>query len=183
MFCDITGAPYSVTKEIRIIDNANPLLTENRNAPLLSINGVCSIINISEVVNKLIAEINSLDLEPNICIIAASLRCLVELSFDELHTKGKISFTKKGDLEQCLKEFKTFLLDKELSRICAQYKTDLPSYTNERNCVELLDPGFLASYLNLATHKSIARIDVTRIAEIARKSIAPILVYTSLILR
>ena len=182
-FTDITGAPYSVTKEIRIIDKANPLLTENRSAPLLSFNGACSLIDISEVVNKLVSEINSLSFDTNICVISTSLRSLVELSFDELHTKGKLAFTSKGNLEKCIEEFRAFLLGGELTRLCTQYKTDLPSLHNEKNCVEQLDPPFLASYLNLATHKSIARIDVTRIAEIARKSIAPILVYTSLILK
>ena len=182
-FQDITGAPYSVTKEIKIIDKANPLLSENRSSPLLSFNGTCTLINISEVVNKLVSEINSLNFEGNICVISTALRSLVELSFDELHTKGKLTFTSKGNLEKCIEEFKAFLLDGELARLCAQYKTDLPSFNNEKNCVEQITPSFLSSYLNLATHKSIARIDVTRIAETARKSIAPILVYTSLILK
>ena len=174
---------YKCKKEIKIIDKANPLLSENRSSPLLSFNGTCTLINISEVVNKLVSEINSLNFEGNICVISTALRSLVELSFDELHTKGKLTFTSKGNLEKCIEEFKAFLLDGELARLCAQYKTDLPSFNNEKNCVEQITPSFLSSYLNLATHKSIARIDVTRIAETARKSIAPILVYTSLILK
>lgn len=182
-FEDITGAPYSITKEIQIIDKANPLLGENRKAPLLSFNGVCTLINISEVVNKLVAEINALDFESNICVISTALRSLVELSFDELHTTGKLIFRDKGNLGQCIDEFKGFMLGGELTRLCKQYKTELPSYNSEKNCIEQIVSSDLASYLNLATHKSIARIDVTKIAEIARKAIAPILVYTSLTLR
>ncbi len=182
-FEDVTGAPYSITKEIRIIDKANPLLGENRRAPLLSFNGTCTQIDISEVANKLVAEINALDFESNICVISTSLRSLVELSFDELHTKGKLIFSNKGNLEKCIEEYKVFMLDCELARLCKQHKTELPSYNNEKNCIEQIDPSALASYLNLATHKSIARIDVTKIAEVARKAIAPILVYTTLTLK
>jgi len=182
-FQDITGAPYSVTKEIRIVDKSNPLLAENKNAPLLSFNGTCNLINISEVVNKLISEINNLEFEANICIISTALRSLVELSFDELHTRGKLVFRSKGNLEKCIEEFKAYLLSGELTRLCSQYSKDMPSYNNEKNCVEQINSTFLASYLNLAAHKSITRIDVTKIAEIARKAISPILVYTSLILK
>ncbi len=182
-FDDVTGAPFSVTKEMEVVDRSNPLLTENKNAPLLSFNGICTLINISEVVNKLVSEINELDFETNICVISTSLRALLELSFDELHTKEKLIFSKKGDLKLCLEEFKGFLLGGELTRLCKQYSRDLPSYNNERNCIEQIDPVFLSSYLNLAAHKSIGRIDVTKIAETARKSIAPVLVYISLILK
>lgn len=182
-FTDITGAPFSTTKEIRIVDKTNPLLAENRTAPLLSFNGVSTLIDISEVVNKLVSEINSLTFENYICVVATSLRALVELSFDELHTKGIITFTNKGNLEKCIEEFKDYLLAGELSRLCTTYNTELPSYNNEKNCVEQLEPSTLSSYLNLATHKSITRIDITKMAEIARKAIAPILVYTSLIIR
>ncbi len=182
-FQDITGAPHSVTKEIRIVDKSNPLLAENRNAPLLSYNGTCTLINISEVVNKLVSEINELPFENNICVITTSLRSLLELSFDELFFRRKIIFTVKNDLEKCIEEFKTFLLSSELSRICSQYSSDFPSFNNEKNRVEQIDPKNLASYLNLAAHKSTAAIDTTKVAEIARKSIAPILVYTSVILK
>ena len=182
-FNDITGAPFSITKEIRIVDKSNPLLTENRNVPLLSFNGTCSLLNISEVVNKLISEINALSFEENICVISTALRTLVELSFDELHTTGKITFTSKGNLKTCIEEFKAVLLGGELARLCAQYSADLPSFHNEKNCVEQIGPVFLSSYLNLAAHKSIGRIDVTKIAETARKAIAPILVYTNFLLK
>lgn len=182
-FEDVTGAPYSVTKEIRIIDKANPLLSTNRSTPLLSVNGTYTLIDISEVVNKLVAEINHLDFENNICVISTSLRSLIELSFDELQTSGKLIFSSKGDLKQCIDDFKAFLLKGELARLCKQYKTELPSFNSEKNCIEQMDSSFLASYLNLATHKSIARIDITKIAEVARKAIAPILVYTTLILK
>ncbi len=182
-FDDITGAPFSVTKEIEVVDKSNPLLAENKNAPLLSFNGTSTLINISEVVNKLVYEINNLEFETNICVIATSLRALLELSFDELHTKNKLIFSKKGDLKVCLEEFRAFLLGGELTRLCNQHSRDLPSYNNEKNCVEQIDSVFLSSYLNLAAHKSIRRIDVTKVAETARKSIAPILVYTSLILK
>lgn len=182
-FTDINGAPFSTTKEIRIIDRANPLLVENRTAPLLSFNGASTLIDISEVVNRLVYEINSLNFKHNICVISTSLRALVELSFDELHTKGKLVFTNKGNLETCIEEFKGLLLGGELSKLCTTYKKELPSFNNEKNCVEQLDPSFLSSYLNLATHKSISRIDITKMAEIARKAISPMLVYISLILK
>ena len=182
-FIDITGAPYSVTKEIRIIDKSNPLLTENSDIPLLSFNGSCSLINISEVVNELINEINSLSFENHICVISTSLRSLLELSFDELFSKGKINFKNKKDLKDCIEDFKAFLLSGQLSRLCALYPRDLPSYQNEQNRIEQIDSEYLSAYLHLAAHKSVSVIDKTKVAEIARKSIAPILVYTSFILK
>lgn len=183
-FHDVTGAPYSTTKEIRIIDKSSPLLAENKSIPLLSFHGTCNLINISDVVNRLVNEINRLDFQENICVITIALRTLLELSFDELHTRGKLIFSLKKDLEKCIEEFKDYLLNKKgLEKICSLYYKDLPSFQNEKNCVNLIDPSIISSFLNLSAHKSIARIDITKIAEIARKSIAPILVYISLILR
>ena len=182
-FVDITGAPFSVTKEIKIIDESNPLLPENRDVPLLSINGSSKLINISEIVNKLVLEINNLDFEENICLLTTSLRTLLELSFDELHASKKLIFTKPKDLALRIEEFKDYLLQGALSSICTKYPEDLPSFTTERNSVTLLEPEILSALLHLATHKSISRIDVTKIAETARKVITPMLVYISLLLK
>ncbi len=182
-FVDITRAPYSVTKEIKIIDKSNPLLPENREVPLLSFNGSSKLINISEVVNKLVSEINNLNFEDNICLLTISLRTLLELSFDELHSSKKLVFSQSKDLELRIKEFKDYLLQGNLSTLCTTYSEDLPSFTTERNSIIQIEPDKLSSLLHLATHKSISRIELTKIAETARKVITPILVYISLILK
>ena len=182
-FIDITGAPFSRTKEITITDKNNPLLAENRDTPLLSYNGSCRLINISEVVNKLINEINSLDFDDNVCILTTSLRTLLELSFDEIQIKKKIPFSKGADFQQRIDEFKAEMLPNRLSDLCNRFPVDLPSYNTEKNNIILINPVELSSLLNLAAHKSVKRIDVTKIAELARKIIAPILVYISLLLK
>lgn len=189
-FKDITGAPHSVTKEIRIIDESNPLLAENKHIPLLSFNGTQVTIDISNVVNRMITEINILSsdresFESNKCILLTALRVLVELSFDELHTKRIITFI-DGNLENHIEKFKRFLLDNnkdELIKLCTKYPATLSSYHAESNWVAQIDPTSLSSRLNLAAHRSISRIDVIEMAEIANKYISPILVYTSLLLK
>ncbi|MHB8806658.1 MAG: hypothetical protein ACYC59_03670 [Anaerolineaceae bacterium] len=182
-FTDITGEPFSVTREIEVIDESSPLYGIDLTSPLLSFNGSSTGINVSEIVNEMVNEINNLDLLDNLCIITTALRTLMELTFDELQIKGKIKFSKVKDLEKCIEEFKIFLLNGALTTICNNNSNILTSYHNEKNCVNLFDPEYLASYLNLATHKSIARIDVTKIKEIATKFISPLLIYATLILK
>jgi hypothetical protein len=182
-FIDTTGAPFSRTKKIKIIDKSNPLLAENRDAPLISYNGAVTLINISEIVNKLVNEINGLSLEENICILTTSLRTLLELSLDELHLRGKLIFSPKANLEKRINEFLNFLSNGELSKLCTDNPRELPSFNTEKNNLNLIEPTKLSSLLNLATHKSISRIDVTKVAETARKEIAPLLVYISLLLK
>ena len=158
-------------------------MAENKNAPLLSYNGSCKLIDISEVVNKIINEINDLDFDENVCILTLSLRTLLELSFDELQSRRKISFTKGADLKKRISEFKNEMLPNKLSDLCDRFPDDLPSYNTEKNNIILINPDELSSLLNLAAHKSVKRIDVTKIAEVAQKIITPILVYISLLLK
>jgi hypothetical protein len=180
-FLDVTGAPFSKTKKIIIAEPTDPLHSDSQNAPLLSYDGKYSI-NISDVVNRLVSEINGIDFESNICIISTSLRALIELSFDKLHTEKIVQFS-NNNLEKRIVEFKTFLIGKELTNLQKNNNAVLTSYNTEENRLNQIDPKLLSSYLNLATHKSIAAIDTTKITEIARKSIVPILVYTSLLLK
>jgi hypothetical protein len=70
-----------------------------------------------------------------------------------------------------------------LSKLCTDNPRELPSFNTEKNNLNLIEPTKLSSLLNLATHKSISRIDVTKVAETARKEIAPLLVYISLLLK
>lgn len=180
---DFNGTPYSKTYEIQIVDELNPLLPENKNRPLLSTNSEYCIIDISEVVNEMISEINNLDYKKNICIIVVALRTLLELTFEELQSKKIMLFTKPNDIQASLSEFKQIMLNNKLEELCKKYKQVFPSYHTEKNSLELLDSIRISSYLNLATHKSTSRIDITQVSEIARKSIVPILMYASLMIK
>ena len=182
-FDDLTGAPFSTTKEIHIVKKSNPLFGENRNKPLISYNGSTKLINISAIVNQLLNEINKLEFDKNICILTISLRTLLELSFDELQFQRKIIFSHSANLETKISEFKNFLQSGELTKLCTKFPEDLPSYHTEENNINLIEPDRLSSLLNLATHKSISRIDITKLAQSAQNEIAPILVYISLLLK
>lgn len=185
-FKDVTGVSFVRTKEIQLTEINNPLLPENLDVPLLSFDGESTHINISEVVNRLVLEINTLTQEgkfaDNICIISTSLRALIELSFDELRSKEIINFS-NNKLEDNIKEFKTFLMGKELQVLQAKNPSVLKKYTHEKNRLDQIDVSDFASYLHLAAHQSIAAIEVTKMSQIAKKYISPILVYTSLLLK
>lgn len=181
-FVDVTGEPFSTTKDIDVIDQSQPLVAADGSSSLLTFSANFTV-DISEVVNKLVKEINNLEFDSNICLITSSLRTLVELSFDELAARSIVSFSNKADLCSSIEDFKTLLLSAKLSDLCQNYRNILPSFKSEQNVVRLFDSSEISSLLNLAAHKSIARIDKTKIREKAKSFIVPVLVYTTLLLK
>lgn len=182
-FEDVTGAPFSIVKTIKVVDGSKPLSASETTSPLLSFNGNVSDINISPEVNELIEEINSLNYSKYKGILVVTLRAVVELTFDKLETASIISFSSSKDLKMRFEDFKKFLMSNQLNILCSKHSKVLSSYHSELNSLNLMDSTEIASFLNLATHKSLMRIDSTKTVELCKSAISPILVYSSLLLK
>lgn len=178
---DINGETFSTTKEINIVDKMNPLLPQNQNASLLSTRSDCTAINISPFVNELIREINNLDFEENVNVIAASLRAIVELTFDELQTRKIITFSYQNgkDLKVSLDNFIKYLDKAKLSELCKSQGDAFASFHTEENFLKIIDTVKVAAFLNLAAHKGGSRLETSEVREFATKKVVPILMYAS----
>ena len=182
-FPNVTGEPYAVTKEIKVVDKSSPLQTLDTDTPLLSFNGDTTIINITPEVNELVKEINSLDYDDYKAIIVVALRAVIELTFDKLSLERIISFSNSNELEQRITNFKNHLDQQKIHQLCTTFPTILSSFHTEKNVVDLINPTELNAYLNLGAHKSSQRIDTTKAKELCKSAISPILVYSSLLLK
>ncbi len=182
-FTDIDSCPFSRTNDIKIVDKLYPLLPENRDTPIYSTRNSYCDIDISPFINELIREINELDFNQNVNIIATSTRTILELTFDELYMNKKVTFKELNNLKTSIDEFKTHMLNGEVKTLCQKYNQIFTSYKNEINFFKTIDADRLASFLHLAAHKSCSRIETTELSEVITKKIVPILIYASVMLK
>ena len=182
-FTDATGEPYSVTKKVTVTDGSSPIDTTTNQVPLLSFNGKVDCINVTPEVNKLISEINSLNYSEYKAILVVVLRTVVELTLDKLANEGIIQFSSRKDLEKMITDFKNYLDNNKTQELCNKFPDILSSFHTESNVIQLINPSEISAYLNLATHKSLQRIDSTKAVELCKSSISPIVVYSSLLLK
>lgn len=182
-FTNATGEPYSVTKNVVVVDGSAPIETTTTHTSLLSFNGKIDFIDITPEVNELILEINSLDYSEYKAILVVVLRTVIELTLDKLANEGIMHFSSPNDFEKKITDFKNYLDRNKIQDLCNKYPDILPSFHTENNVIQLIDPKEISAYLNLATHKSFQRIDTTKAIGLCKSSITPIIVYSSLLLK
>lgn len=136
-------------------------------------------INISQTINTIIEEVNSLDFNNYSSIITISLRFILRESIIVLfNTKGWD--TNFNNLPDSIMKLKNKLLEQNIqNHIETKIKLDTGTV---KNMAKNLDDGRLASFLNHLTHTSTTQISASKVLELSQNEISTLLVYISALL-
>ncbi|KEI15469.1 hypothetical protein [Clostridium haemolyticum] len=136
-------------------------------------------INISSTINRLINQLGKLDVNKFDCVIATSLRALLELCVDELISKKhlEVDYKNSGKKDKLLIKTDCIVqeLEKNIQLICEIDITKL-SYHTVNNFLKELNVESLLSNLNLGAHKSTKVLMTKDLVELANKKLAFLLV-------
>lgn len=177
-FVDVDKTPCSKVLILEVVDKIElPLFGSTQKNKLLSYE-LGMTVNITQTVNRLINEINSLDIKEFPCVIACSCRSLIELSFEVMVEKKLLNFSKNFD--QKLQGIKDALLNKGIEEISKNEKLNcFKSRNQERNFLQALNISTMNALLNQGAHTSTKVINIESLEECVRKEVAHLLALIS----
>lgn len=177
-FNDVDKTPCSKVLILEVVDKIElPLLGSTQKNKLLSYE-LGMTVNITQTVNRLINEINSLDIKEFPCVIACSCRSLIELSFEVMVERKLLNYCKNFD--QKLQAIKDALLNKGIEEISKNEKLNcFKSRNQERNFLQALNISTMNALLNQGAHTSTKVINIESLEECVRKEVAHLLALIS----
>lgn len=131
------------------------IITEDKDSKLINIPGHKDYkINYDENVNRLVDQINKLDIDGYLEVISCSLRTILELSVDSIATSSKTSkiLNIENGLEEKINEIVTYATNKSVLKLISQASTI--SFHTLKNKLNSTDFGKVVSTAHLCAHKA-----------------------------
>ncbi|AVP66017.1 hypothetical protein C3B64_17925 [Clostridium botulinum] len=178
---DESSPNISKVLNIVVVDKKEPLKAKKTSSSrILDIESTYNTeINISYTVNRLVNQLGQLDVDKYDCIIATTLRALLELCVDEIISRKnlEVDYVNNKGKDKLLIRTNVIVkeLKKHISKICNAALTKF-NYHTINNFLEGLNVENLLQDLNLGAHKSTKILATKDLVELANKKIAVLLV-------